>query len=180
MAHADSTKTNRRQYSFSVGDECEAEEKKEDCRRFYWSELSATAQDADYQHRSITLNLQRKNSGFKTWTIVRKTRHNNEQGFASGQCQYCIRQQPPPVALQFLLPAKRREERQTDFISAISTKGGAKREYVHDTINIIDTRKGRSLLRSQAKRLVDRHKQEGSCQQSHRLPTNYEPSKRKG
>ena len=72
MAHADSTKTNRRQYSFSVGDECEAEEKKEDCRRFYWSELSATAQDADYQHRSITLNLQRKNSGFKTWTIEKK------------------------------------------------------------------------------------------------------------
>ena len=72
VAHAYSTKTNRRQYSFSVGDECEAEEKKEDCRRFYWSELSATAQDADSQHRSITLNLQRKNSGFKTWTIAKE------------------------------------------------------------------------------------------------------------
>ena len=122
VAHADSTKTNRRQYSFSVGDECEAEEKKEDCRRFYWSELSATAQDADYQHRSITLNLQRKNSGFKTWTIVRKTRQNNKQGFASEQCQYCILQ-PPPAAHEFLLPAKRREERQTGFTSAISIRG---------------------------------------------------------
>ena len=55
------------------------------------------------------------------------------------------------VAHEFLLPAKRREGRQTDFISAISTKGGAKREYVHDTINIIDKVNGRSPLRSQAK-----------------------------
>ena len=48
------------------------------------------------------------------------------------------------VAHEFLLPAKRREVRQTDFISAISTRGGVKRKYVHNTMNIIDKRKGRS------------------------------------
>ena len=141
---------------------------------------SAIAQDADYQHRSITLNLQRKNSGFKTWTIAKENEAKQQARVRKRTMPILHPTTTASVAHEFLLPAKRREERQTDFISAISTKGGAKREYVHDTINIIDTRKGRSLLRSQAKRLVDRHKQEGSCQQSHRLPTNYEPPKRKG
>ena len=51
---------------------------------------------------------------------------------------------PPPAAYEFLLPAKRREERQTDFISAISIRGDARHKYAHNTTNIIDKVKGRS------------------------------------
>ena len=66
------------------------------------------------------------------------------KGSQADNAIYCIRQQPPLVALQFLLPAKRREERQTDFISAISIRGDARHKYAHNTTNIIDKVKGRS------------------------------------
>ena len=77
MAHEDSTKKIGSNTLFLLAVNGLPEDKKEDCRRFYWSELQRPHKMLN-GHRSITVTSHRKNKWLRQ-RDSKKTRQNNKR-----------------------------------------------------------------------------------------------------